>query len=94
MPRRQGSGILPSGHVVMPTVLRAGPYRFFFFSGDRAEPPHIHVERDSFRAKVWLTPVRLAENRGFSAVELNRVRRLTVENRTALLRSWCDHFAD
>jgi hypothetical protein len=34
----------------MPTVLRVGPYRFFFFSGDRDEPPHIHVERDENHA--------------------------------------------
>lgn len=78
----------------MPTVLRAGPYRFFFFSGHRSEPPHVHVERDSLRAKIWLTPVNIAENRGFSALELNRVRLLVVQNRTRLLRSWDDYFAD
>ncbi len=30
----------------MPTVLVEGPYRFFWYSGDRTEPPHVHVERD------------------------------------------------
>ena len=30
----------------MPTILRVGPYRFFFYAGDRDEPEHIHVERD------------------------------------------------
>jgi len=42
----------------MPTVLRAGPYRFFFYSSDAAEPPHVHVERDENTAKFWLSPVR------------------------------------
>jgi hypothetical protein len=28
----------------MPTVLRIGPYRFFFYSNEGHEPPHIHVE--------------------------------------------------
>jgi hypothetical protein len=28
----------------MPTILRIGPYRFFFYAGDRNEPQHIHVE--------------------------------------------------
>lgn len=51
----------------MPTVLRVGPYRFFFFSGDRDEPPHIHVERDENHAKFWLDPVRLEESSGFTA---------------------------
>jgi len=38
----------------MPTVLRAGPYRFFFYSVDRGEPVHVHVERETKRAKFWL----------------------------------------
>jgi hypothetical protein len=38
----------------MPTVLRRGPYRSFFYSSDRAEPPHVHVERDANLAKFWL----------------------------------------
>jgi hypothetical protein len=28
----------------MPTVLRVKGYRFFFFSNEGAEPPHIHIE--------------------------------------------------
>jgi hypothetical protein len=27
----------------MPTILRWGPYRTFFYSNERGEPPHIHV---------------------------------------------------
>ncbi|MCO6455665.1 MAG: DUF4160 domain-containing protein [Pirellulaceae bacterium] len=44
----------------MPTVLRVGPYRFFFYAGDGDEPAHVHVERDDSEAKVWLT--RFASN--------------------------------
>jgi hypothetical protein len=43
----------------MPTVLRLGPYRFFFYAGDVDEPSHVHVERDKDKAKFWLDPVRL-----------------------------------
>jgi predicted SnoaL-like aldol condensation-catalyzing enzyme len=43
----------------VPTLLRQGPYRFFIYSGDRDEPPHVHVERENRVAKVWLDPVRL-----------------------------------
>jgi len=50
----------------MPTVLRVGPYRFFFYSGDGGEPPHIHVERDEHVAKLWLDPVRLAASKSFA----------------------------
>ena len=42
----------------MPTVLRIGAYRFFFFASDKSEPSHIHVERDDNLAKFWLDPVR------------------------------------
>ena len=50
----------------MPTVLRDGPYRFFFYSGDREEPPHVHVERERNVAKFWLSEVRLQSSGGFS----------------------------
>ena len=40
----------------LPTVLRYGPYRLFFYSTDREEPPHVHVEREEFHAKFWLDP--------------------------------------
>jgi Domain of unknown function (DUF4160) len=38
----------------MPTVLRNGAYRFYFYSHEPNEPPHIHVDRDRLSAKFWL----------------------------------------
>lgn len=76
----------------MPTVLRVGPYRFFFFSGDRDEPPHIHVERDENHAKFWLDPVRLEESSGFTAKDVNRIQSLIEENAVLLLRRWHEFF--
>lgn len=61
----------------MPTVRRSGPYRLFFYSADRVEPPHIHVERDSFRAKFWLRLVRLQDSGGFSRLEIRRLHGTT-----------------
>ena len=78
----------------MPTVLRVGPYRFFFYAGDRAEPAHVHVERDANRAKVWLDPVRLHESGGFPRGELARIVMMVQEHEAVLLRSWDDYFAD
>ena len=46
----------------MPTVLREGPYRFYFVSHDLYEPPYVHVDRDEDAAKFWLEPVALARN--------------------------------
>ncbi len=64
----------------MPTVLRSGPYRFYFYSGDRDEPPHAHVARDASEAKFWLEPVRLVWSRGFSPTELRRVEAIVTEH--------------
>jgi hypothetical protein len=76
----------------MPTVLRRGPYRFFFYAGDRDEPPHVHVERDDCVAKIWLDPVRLDRSGGFDRAELNGIERAVSEHRERLLESWYDFF--
>ena len=77
----------------MPTVLRAGSYRFFFYAGDRDEPPHVHVERDEKVAKFWLDPVRLQNSGGFSRFEIGELYRLVVKNRENLQRAWDEYFS-
>jgi hypothetical protein len=76
----------------MPTVLRSGPYRFFFYSGDRHEPPHIHVERGEANAKFWLEPVSLQSSSGFARAELNTIYRLIEQHQRVLLQHWHDYF--
>lgn len=76
----------------MPTVLRVGPYRFFFYSSDRNEPRHVHVERDANRAKFWLDPVRLENSGGFRGVELTRLSALVEEQREELVKAWDEYF--
>ena len=76
----------------MPTVLRVYGFRFFFYSLEGSEPPHIHVEQGDSVAKFWLNPVNLAESRGFRAHELNRLRVLVIEHRTAFAEAWNAHF--
>jgi Domain of unknown function (DUF4160) len=46
----------------MPTVLRVGRYRFYFFSNESNESPHIHAKASGDEAKFWLDPVQLAAN--------------------------------
>lgn len=76
----------------MPTVLSAGPYRFFFYAGDRDEPPHIHVERDDKIAKFWLDPIRLQSSGGFPRTEITRIQGLIVEHHSQLAEAWNDYF--
>ena len=60
----------------MPTIFRDGPFRFFFYSGDRDEPMHVHVERDDRIAKVWLEPLRLCSSGGFRRSEISMILRI------------------
>jgi Domain of unknown function (DUF4160) len=76
----------------MPTVLRRGPYRFYFYSHEPNEPPHVHVDRDDQSAKFWLQPVGVSRNFGFSAGELRRIQRLVIQNQAAFLEAWDGHF--
>jgi hypothetical protein len=77
----------------MPTVLIIGPYRFFFYSDDRDEPPHIHVECDKHKAKFWLQPIRLQNSGGFKRKELNRIQALIEENQVHFLEEWNEYFS-
>lgn len=79
-------------HIVSPTVLQRGPYRFFFFSSDRGEPIHVHVERERKTAKFWLEPVRLEYNHGFSSTELSKVATLVQELQVQLVKAWYEYF--
>lgn len=74
--------------------LRSGPYRFFFYAGDREEPPHVHVERDEHEAKYWLDPVRLERSVGYKAKEINKIEQLVVANRELFMERWYEFFND
>ncbi|MCH8922699.1 MAG: DUF4160 domain-containing protein [Planctomycetes bacterium] len=76
----------------MPTVFRSGPHRFYFYSADREEPAHVHVERDGAETKFWLEPVRLQYSHGFGRAEIKRIERLVVDNRNHFLESWNEFF--
>ena len=77
----------------MPTVLRIGPYRFFFYAGDRDEPQHVHVERDQWEAKFWLDPVRLERSGGFSSSEINRLEKSIAQLNEELINHWNEFFS-
>ncbi len=78
----------------MPTVFRSGPYRFFFYAGDRDEPFHVHVERDERIAKFWLDPIRLRSSGGFNRFELKRIKSIIEENLSILMEVWNAYFGN
>ncbi len=76
----------------MPTILKNGPYRFFFYAGDKDEPRHIHVERDDKIAKFWLEPIRMHSSGGFSRAEIGRIQEIIEEHHVRFREAWNDYF--
>ena len=76
----------------MPTVLRTGPYRFYFYSHEPNEPPHIHMDREDLSAKFWLDPVHLSRNLGFSPNELHKLEVMVVEHQQEFMEAWHGYF--
>ena len=78
------------GHLartLVPTLLRAGPYRLFMFMSDCVEPHHVYVEGNDGLAKFWLRPISLAEHVGYSPRELHRIRIVVERERAVLIRA-------
>ncbi|GAB4499253.1 MAG: DUF4160 domain-containing protein [Anaerolineales bacterium] len=64
----------------MPVVLRVQGFKFWFYSADLSEPPHVHVGYQGKEAKFWLLPIELARFHGFRTVELNQIEKIIREN--------------
>ena len=76
----------------MPTILRIGAFRFYFFSHEPNEPSHVHVDRDAATIKVWLETVEVAKSRGFRAHEIGGIVRMVEDNRERLLEALHEYF--
>lgn len=76
----------------MPTVHRERGFRVYFWSNERNEPPHVHVESGDGYAKVWLSPVVLALSVGYSAHEVRDLLAIVRNHRDEMEQAWHDHF--
>ena len=76
----------------MPTVLRIDGYRFYFYSHEPNEPPHVHVDQAERTAKIWLEEVKVARNLGFRTKQLNVILTRVAEHRLMLLEAWHEFF--
>ena len=76
----------------MPTIFKIGPYRFFFYSSDKNEPIHVHIEREEMIAKFWVDPVRLQDNGGFNRSELLKIQKMVEENIIRIMEAWNEYF--
>ncbi|HUD94651.1 DUF4160 domain-containing protein [Sphingobium sp.] len=76
----------------MPTIFRLDGYRFYFYSHEPNEPPHVHVDKGGVSMKVWLDPVSLAKNTGFRRSEINGIIAMVATHRDRLLEAWHEYF--
>ena len=76
----------------MPTLLIIEGFRFYFFSLEENEPPHVHVRKGGGKAKFWLSPVELAHCRHLNRQELRRAHELTEEHAEEFLKRWQEYF--
>jgi len=78
----------------VPKLLNVGPFRFFFYSNERGEAPHVHVAHERKLAKFWLDPVELAKSGRFAAHELTRIEAIVSAHREEFLEAWHEHLKD
>lgn len=52
----------------------------------------MHVLHGEHVAKIWLSTCEVEYNYGYNSREMNRIIRLTKENRERLLETWYDYF--
>ncbi len=72
----------------MPEIFRSHGYRFFFYSNEGNEPPHVHVEHAGGNAKFWLNPTSLAWSKNMKAQELRSATEMIEDNWDEVMRAW------
>jgi hypothetical protein len=76
----------------MPTLLRLNGFRFYFFSHEPNEPPHVHVDRGEATIKVWLDTIEVAKSRGFRTHEIGGILKMVADHQAVFLEKWHEYF--
>ncbi|MEV4736474.1 MULTISPECIES: DUF4160 domain-containing protein [unclassified Microbacterium] len=72
--------------------MRIQGYRFFFYSNEGSEPPHVHVEHSGMTAKFWLSPVESAAKSSFDARRMRLLASIVTRHESPILEAWHEHF--
>lgn len=78
----------------MPTILRLLGFRFFFYSNEGSEPPHVHIEKGDAEGKYWLEPVEEEYMDGFTKSEEKQVKKIIEEQQQNFKNDWDEHFSN
>ncbi len=76
----------------MPTVLRYKGYRFYFYSSDGDEPPHVHVDHSGRTIKIWLKTLKVAYNDGYPMRAITVILDVVDQHREEFLEAWRGYF--
>lgn len=76
----------------MPTVLLLDGFRFFFYSREGAEPPHVHVAKGDAIGKIWLEPVlSIAYLVDFTPAERKQIWEIVQQQVETFKRRWYEY---
>ena len=60
----------------MPTILYIDGWRFFFYSNERNEPIHIHIQKGDKECKYWLDSSNFELNESYTYQMNNKDKRI------------------
>jgi Domain of unknown function (DUF4160) len=76
----------------MPTIFRFNGFRFYFYSHEPNESPHVHVDKGEATMKVWPDSLDVAKSRGFRAHEISSIADMVREHQTMFTEKWHEYF--
>ena len=77
----------------MPTIFRKLGFRFFFYSNEGNEPPHVHVEKGEGDGKYWIDPVEESYMRNFKKQEKKQVNQIVHQEQETFKKKWYEFFS-
>jgi hypothetical protein len=90
------TAILGKKRGAVPTVLTAGPFKFFFYSneGEPLKAPHIHVRGLGGEAKFSLkSPYKILDAAHFTSSNLSAIKNIIQQHNEFLLEAYNEYFS-
>lgn len=76
----------------MPTIYRKNGYRFFFYSNEGSEPPHIHIIGHGGEAKIWLQTAEFAFDYNINPAQRRWLKAQVKQHVLEFMEKWNDVF--
>lgn len=77
----------------MPNIFRKLGFRFFFYSHEGDEPPHVHIEKGKGRGKYWIEPVEKSYMFKFKKQEEKQVKKIVHQEQETFKKKWYEFFS-